>query len=310
MLQNGLKAGKLAGKGVGRCPLLGIPGIGQNIRQAIGKPLNHGGVSVSELVQPIVVIHLAFEAEGKAQGLLLVLLAQGPHQRAKSVKQVHLGEGDINGQAGADLLHQFPQARAQQDGPVPPLAGVCHAETGQIYGQHHTIQGALRAISLKPDDEMMPKTLLDLRARALTLTLAQQFTIRIDKHAFIADPPVKTEGIAIHPIVAGYVGERVGLPGPLNQAGLASILKAHHQIPGQPVNAFAAGEVAFQGRQLTIQQALLLALHGQNRIFLFLLRFGLPDVHLAQAARQHHAPHHRDHKDNAQGYQGPHLPGR
>ena len=157
---------------------------------------------------------------------------------------------------------------------------------------------------------MIPKTLLNLSASALTLTLAQQFTIRIDKHAIIADPPVKTEGIAIAPIVAGDIGERVGLSGALNQAGLAGIFQPNHQIPGQPVNAFAARKVALQGRQLSIQQALLLALHGQYRIFLFLLRLGLFYIHLAQTARQHHAPHHRDHKDNAQGNEGPHLPGR
>ena len=190
-----------------------------------------------------------------------------------------------------------------------PLLITGGAQAGQIHGQNHAVQRALGTAALEPADKVVPQPVLDFAGGAFALVLAQQFAVRIDQYTVIANPPVKTKGIAVAPVISGNVGEGIGLPCPLNQAGLAGIFQAHHQVPGQAVQAFAAGQIAFQGLQLAVQQALLPAFHGQDRIFLFLLLLGLGFIHLAQPASQGHTPEHHHQQDHAKRHQSPHLPG-
>src|SRR5690554_7828385 len=104
-----------------------------------------------------------------------------------------------------------------------PLLVAGGAQARKVHGQDHAVQRALTPAALQPADKVVPQPVLDLTGGALTLVLAQQFTVRVDQYAVVTNPPVKAERIAVTTNVTGDVGQAVRLPRPLNQAAFAGI---------------------------------------------------------------------------------------
>ena len=309
LLHGRLQARQLAGERISRRPFFVITGVGQHVRQAFGELIHHIGVTLGKLFQPLVLILLAVQPEGEPQGLILLRLAESTDKRRKSVHQIHLGEGHIHRQPGPKLFHQLPQAGAQQNGVGFTLLFVGGAQARKIHSQDNAIERPLGPTAFQPGDKVVPQPALDFTGGTLALVLAQQFAIRVDQDTVVANPPVKTERVTVAPVVTGDVGQGIGLPGTLNQAGLTGIFQAHHQIPGQTVQALATRQIAFQRLQLAVQQPLLATLHGQNRVFLLPLLLGLGLVHFTQATGQHGTPDHHHQQDHPEGDQSTHLPG-
>ena len=170
-------------------------------------------------------------------------------------QQVALGDHDVDGKTGTQLVVQFPYALAYAAPVVGAFLGRLGEQIRDAKGDDGTVQGLARPEALEQFQESAPCGAI----HGLVAGLGGVAAGGVEQHRFIGEPPIAVAGAAhaANGTLAQLVGERKTQTGVDEGGGLAGAGCADEQVPGELVEvAVASLGLVFEARLLEGGQGL------------------------------------------------------
>jgi hypothetical protein len=252
--QQRLEGAELLREGVDEVAPLGVALRLQPLHQAGVEALQEGVELGTEMAHQSRLGLRLLGGEGHAPHLGPLLAAQVGEEFHEPRHQVALGEGEVDGEADAELLVQLVDALLDGAGVGGALALALLQQVGHAHRHQHAVDGAAAAVPLEQLEEAHPGGAV----HRLEAVLGGVAPGGVQQHRLVGEPPVAVAGAAhaTDGVLAEALGQREVQPGVEQRRGLARAGRADDYVPGQLVDVVAA-EAVLQARLLQHRQRLL-----------------------------------------------------